>query len=92
MQAIKLLWLYRDYHGFRRASNYNKAGKCPGRSYGESACCKRCQQRDKGLSAMVEYYTGVAARLTQAASIPEDLTDNELDEVLNAKTSFNKEL
>jgi hypothetical protein len=38
---------------------------------------------------MVEYYTGVAARLTQAASIPEDLTDNE-DEVLNAKTSFNK--
>jgi hypothetical protein len=32
----------------------------------------------------------VAARLTQAASIPEDLTDNELDEVLNAKTSFNK--
>jgi hypothetical protein len=44
---------------------------------------------DKGLSAMVEY-TGVAARLTQAASIPEDLTDNELDEVLNAKTSFNK--
>jgi hypothetical protein len=38
---------------------------------------------DKGLSAMVEYYTGVA-RLTQAASIPEDLTDNE-DEVLNAR-------
>jgi hypothetical protein len=44
---------------------------------------------DKG-PAMVEYYTGVAARLTQAASIPEDLTDNELDEVLNAKTSFKK--
>jgi hypothetical protein len=44
---------------------------------------------DKGLSAMVEYYTGVA-RLTQAASIPEDLTDNELDEVLNAKTSLKK--
>jgi NADH pyrophosphatase NudC (nudix superfamily) len=32
----------------------------------------------------------LSARLTQAASIPEDLTDNELDEVLNAKTSFNK--
>jgi hypothetical protein len=43
---------------------------------------------DKGLSAMVEYY-GVAAVL-HTASIPEDLTDNELDEVLNAKTSFNK--
>jgi hypothetical protein len=38
---------------------------------------------------MVEYYTGVAARLTQAIN-SEDLTDNELDEVLNAKTSFNK--
>jgi tetrahydromethanopterin S-methyltransferase subunit F len=75
----------------RRASNYNKkAGKCPGRSYGESACCKRCQQRRQRPSAMVEYYTGVAARLTQAASIPEDLTDNELDEVLNAKTSLIK--
>jgi hypothetical protein len=37
---------------------------------------------------MVEYWR--CCRLTQAASIPEDLTDNELDEVLNAKTSFNK--
>jgi hypothetical protein len=45
---------------------------------------------DKGLASMVEYYTGVSARLTQAASIPEDFSDNELDEVLNAKTSFNK--
>jgi hypothetical protein len=41
---------------------------------------------DKGLSAMVEYYTGVA-RYTSRVN-PEDLTDNELDEVL--KTSFNK--
>jgi hypothetical protein len=31
----KIAGFYRDYHGFRRASNYNKAGKCPGRSYGE---------------------------------------------------------
>jgi hypothetical protein len=41
---------------------------------------------DKGL---VEYYTGVAASYTSRVN-PEDLTDNELDEVLNAKTSFNK--
>jgi hypothetical protein len=53
-------------------------------SYGESACCKRCQQR-RQRPAMVEYY-GVAAVLHKP-SIPEDLTDNELDEVLNAKTS-----
>ena len=45
---------------------------------------------DKNLASMVEYYTGISGRLTQAASIPEDLTDNELDEVLNAKTSFNR--
>jgi hypothetical protein len=55
-----------------------------------SACCKRCQQRRQRPFCYGRYYTGVAARLTQAASIPEDLTDNELDEVLNAKTSFNK--
>jgi hypothetical protein len=47
-----------------------------------------CQQR-RQRPFCYEYYTGVAARLT-TASIPEDLTDNELDEVLNAKTSFNK--
>jgi len=45
---------------------------------------------DKNLASMVEYYTGISGRLIQAASIPEDLTDNELDEVLNAKTSFNR--
>jgi hypothetical protein len=45
---------------------------------------------DKNLASMVEYYTGITGRLVQAASIPEDLTDNELDEVLNAKTSFNR--
>jgi hypothetical protein len=43
--AIKLLWLYRDYHGFRRASNYNKKAGKPWPQLRESACCKRCQQR-----------------------------------------------
>lgn len=51
---------------------------------------KGANRGDKGLASMVEYYTGVSARLIQAASIPEDITDNELDEVLNAKTSFNR--
>lgn len=51
---------------------------------------KGANKGDKILASMVEYYTGVSGRLIQAASIPEDLTDNELDEVLNAKTSFNR--
>lgn len=45
---------------------------------------------DKGLASMVEYYTGISGRLIQAASIPENFTDNELNEVLNCKTSFNR--
>jgi hypothetical protein len=77
MQAIKLFWLYRDYHGFEWAPIITKkAGKCPGRSYGESVC-KRCQQRRQRLSAMVEYLPMLLPVL-HAASIPEDLTDNEL--------------
>lgn len=45
---------------------------------------------DKGLASMVEYYTGESGRLTQAASIPESITDNEINEILNCKTSFNR--
>jgi hypothetical protein len=50
-----------------------------------SACCKRCQQRRQRpfCYGRILYWRCC----TQAASIPEDLTDNEL--VLNA-TSFNK--
>jgi hypothetical protein len=44
---------------------------------------------DKGLSAMVEYYWRCCPSYTSRVN-SEDLTDNELDEVLNAKTSFNK--
>jgi hypothetical protein len=51
---------------------------------------KGANRGDKALASMVEYYTGISGRLIQAASIPEDITDNELDEVLNAKTTFNK--
>jgi hypothetical protein len=73
-----------DYHGFG-ASNYNKkAGNAW--PHGERLAVRGANRGDKGLSAMVEYYTGVA-RYTSRVN-PEDLTDNELDEVL--KTSFNK--
>jgi hypothetical protein len=85
-----LLWLYRDYHGFRRASIITRKQANALAVTARVLAVRGANRGDKGLSAMVEYYTGVAARLTQAASIPEDLTDNELDEVLNAKTSFNK--
>lgn len=51
---------------------------------------KGANRGDKGLASMVEYYTGLSGRLVQAASIPEDITDNELDEVLNCKTTFNR--
>ena len=45
---------------------------------------------DKGAASMLEYITGTAARLKQAASIPEDFSDNELDEVLDEMTTFNR--
>lgn len=45
---------------------------------------------DKGMASMVEYYTGLAGRLVQAASIPENFSDNELDEVLDCMKSFNR--
>jgi hypothetical protein len=86
MQTIKVLAL-QDYHSLGGWVITRAGSAC--RSYSESACCKRCQQRRQGL-LLVEYILAFAARLTQSRSIPEDLTDNELDGVLNAKTSFNK--
>jgi len=58
-------------------------------------CCrvlmiKGANKGDKAAASMIEYYTGLAGRLKQAASIPEDITDNEMDEVLNSQTTFNK--
>lgn len=53
-------------------------------------CVKGANSGDKVLASLVEYHTGNSGRLVQAASIPEDITDNELDEVLNCKTSFNR--
>lgn len=53
-------------------------------------CVRGANKGDKALASMVEFYTGTSGRLVQAASIPEDFTDNELDEVLNCMTSFNR--
>jgi hypothetical protein len=62
--AIKLLWLYRDYHGFRRAHYNKKAGNALAAVTARVLAVRGANRGDKGLSAMVEYYTGVAARLT----------------------------
>lgn len=53
-------------------------------------CVRGANRGDKALASMIEYYTGNSGRLVQAASIPEDITDNELDELLDAKVTFNK--
>lgn len=51
---------------------------------------KGANKGEKGAASMIEYYTGLAGRLKQAASIPEDISDNEMDEILNAQTTFNR--
>jgi len=40
--------------------------------------------------SMLEFITQEAGRLLQAAAIPEQITDNELDEILDAKVSFGR--
>lgn len=45
---------------------------------------------DKNMASMLEFYSTTAARLKQAASIPEDITDNEIDSVLDAMSTFNR--
>lgn len=45
---------------------------------------------DRTKASLLEWITGVAGRLKQAASIPENITDNEMDEVLDVMTSFNR--
>lgn len=47
-------------------------------------------QGDRNKAAMLELVTRDATRLKQAASIPEELTDNELDEMMDAQNTFNR--
>jgi len=39
---------------------------------------------------MSELFRGDAARLKQAASIPEELSDNDINSILDIQTSFNR--
>lgn len=54
------------------------------------AALKAANKGDKNMAAMLEYYMKTASRLKQAASIPEDISDNEIDSVLDAMTTFNR--
>lgn len=40
--------------------------------------------------SMIQYLQAEAARLKQGASIPEDISDNDVDDMLNIQTSFNR--
>lgn len=51
---------------------------------------KKVFSGDKNAANMLEFIVGEAARLKQAASIPEDITDNEIDELMDINTSFNR--
>jgi hypothetical protein len=51
---------------------------------------RKAYKGDKVAIAMLELAMNNSARLKQAASIPERITDNELDEMLNAQTTFNR--
>lgn len=39
---------------------------------------------------LLEFFIAESGRLMQSASLPEDITDNELEELMDAKTSFNR--
>ena len=51
---------------------------------------KKASKGDRNAMEMIQYFNSEAGRLKQAASIPEEITDNELDALLDAKTSFNR--
>jgi hypothetical protein len=53
-------------------------------------CMRGANRGDKHLIGLIELYVGVSARLVQAASMPESINDNDIDELLNCKTSFNR--
>jgi hypothetical protein len=53
-------------------------------------CMRGANSGNKNLASMLEYHTLNAGRLIQAASIPEEISDNAINEMLNAKTTFNR--
>jgi hypothetical protein len=58
MQAIKLLWLYRDYHGLEGLPIITrKQANALAAVTARVLAVRGANRGDKGLSAMVEYYT-----------------------------------
>lgn len=53
-------------------------------------CMRGANRGDKYLISLIELYVGISARLVQAASMPENISDNDLDAMLDCKTSFNR--
>ena len=51
---------------------------------------KKALRGDQAAANMLAFAKEESGRLKQAASIPEDINDNEIDEILNAKTAFNR--
>ena len=51
---------------------------------------KAALRGDKNKAAMLEYIERNVKRLIQAASLPEDISDNQLDEMMDAKVTFNR--
>lgn len=51
---------------------------------------KRAFRGEKAAISMLELAMANSARLRQAASIPERITDNEIDQLLDAQTTFNR--
>lgn len=51
---------------------------------------KRVMIGDKNAAALLELQRQEKGRLKQAASIPEDISDNEINQVLDVQTSFNR--
>jgi hypothetical protein len=53
---------------------------------------KRAYRGEKVAIAMLELAMANSARLKQAASIPERMTDNDIDQMLDAQTTFNRKM
>lgn len=51
---------------------------------------QKAMKGDRNAAGMLEYLKTEKMRFKQAASIPEDISDNEIDEMLDVQTTFNR--
>jgi len=56
----------------------------------KSIAIKAAIRGDKNMASMLEFLITESARLKQGASMAEEINDNEIDELLDAKTTFNR--